>query len=245
MDFFPAPENKMPKKNKMSIVKTRPIKTEPLVKSITFSFDSVIGFRNEQLTIDIIPNEDKIDSKVWNSNFQWTWGNQRYREIPESDDIDMVVMGLPIETLSYSVLDEKGEVMEKYSIPLVEYAKQQLAVQKQEKELAEAVDWESDEPEFLNAIESICNIFVRNTFVRFRHCFDNLVRRLAREKEIEGKECPVLQTSLTYDNANQIKECKHWLSKEALEGMVKAADGSNYLNCPLCRERFHSFMGVH
>lgn len=247
----------MPRKNKMSIPTTtkttiplyKPIKSRPLVKNITFVFQSITGFKDVGLQIRIVPIEDMLESRVWHQNFEWVWNSHRFRGIPTTDDIDIAVDDTPIETLKYKVYDDTGDALDECEIPMTIYAKQQVALQKQQEELSKAIEWDfdEDEPDYLNSITSICHLFVRNTLSRYTHCMDTLVGRLKKAKELEGKECPVLHTALTTENARQIDSCKHWISQEALDGMVKAGEGGpghKHLNCPLCRERFHSFTGV-
>jgi hypothetical protein len=63
-------------------------------------------------------------------------------------------------------------------------------------------------------------------------------RRILKGIEVKDKECPVLHTPLTADNAIKLDKCGHYLSLEAwekIEYTLEKGETEKFKKCPLCR----------
>ena len=164
--------------------------------------------------------------------------------LPDDDDIDMITNFQAFNSLEFKVYDEDDEVWHHITMPMLEFIKLRKQQEKLEEEIFDADDYDVEFEPWDYDSTLLYRNWVSWHFTRFKHLLDNYRQRLEKEKELEGKECPVLHIPLTAANAKQVRSCKHWLSDEALEGMKKAAD-TPFLNCPLCRQQFHHICGVN
>ena len=63
-------------------------------------------------------------------------------------------------------------------------------------------------------------------------------KRIIKEIEIKDKECPVLHTPLTVDNAVKLKKCGHYICLEAWSNIkytLEKGETESFKKCPLCR----------
>jgi hypothetical protein len=93
-------------------------------------------------------------------------------------------------------------------------------------------DWDYD-------TRMVFSWYYANSIEPFVDEVETTIMFLKKSKEIAGLECPVLSEPLTVENARKFSKCSHWISKSALDGILRTQTTSE-IKCPMCRQEHYS-----